>query len=1640
MGRIEFPKKGLSDDTAFSDQPPMTTSEALNVRTIDPSTGRSRGGQRSGTTRFVSSQLDTGPVQAMAQTMKPQTPFTFSSLGSAPATQSSATGSIELTGNVTARVSDESGFNVGDQLTISDGTTSYTFEATVIPPDNQVPPPTSDPSYIGFQADQNDTAITIAGLQVAVSGADFFIGAVVDENNDSLLQLQNTNTDAGAAGNVAITVNEVSGSDFVVTGMSGGATTTATNLTTEWERAPGTSTQTNYIATDSDKNVWAVTDANQAVLYNPDGAKVDSVSPPVPLGHTMVPRIGLGDDESVYLASKADDGTTSRVWRYVRFLDRYEEKWTLDVDGSVQELHENAGLLYVVTDMLEVEDATVMGYLTGYAGLTLGSPFVAFQSECPTPTYSMQISPTSGQLLLSHPKNEFRGRAEVNKNYSGQSAYPDLWTPWDLDDYQSRLYFWVRAEDAEADDEGTPCVNRDRVQVIPDHRLSPPDGYAAVFDTTERTLIAEPAGSRREPPDYRDDLGLPQIRFFGQSGASATGVTGRVLTSNGTNSSGVGWKSSLEDTIADQTPIPNYEKSRFAVVMAIKLADIEPDIADADLLSRVIWSMATDVSGTAGAQQGCPLGFVYNTSGGKYNVGGFTTKRASLWLDVGPYDPTAGVGPVGSFLNGEVASGDWPSPSATTQPSLVNYNEQVSVTSGKFAIVTIVKNNSGEHYNGGSPVASDGRATSVIRINGRQVDSFEFLLDKFGSGNKFVMGCRRASLSQDAANEVYNDLFGGYSSFSGAFFEMITVLGPSSGTTSGSINDLDISCPYGNEGAGGTVEEGYAVSGSVASHTARADAGYATEIERIEGYLAHKYGMAHAFPRDTTGSTNGPTKDSNGYYQSHPFGGPGFMPLGPNRTNDQKSFLYNFTACNTLWTAGGELLDIARGGGTGVASGWGPEGDAFTAGDRDEHIYDTLAVERDIAYRRIEIVGNRFNHGRCARAYVTIEATPPNGETITLDDGLTTVVFEFTNGAASGGNTKVDTNVTGTDYSSVSKLIADNFVDAVNASALLINAFHADCRSDPHRVELLQAVLGSAKNTTITYSTAGKLAGDAAFSGGANDGDGWKARNVDQFDNMNPGYGSGVEIKSDDDGNLYHPERTYKWSNTIVRRRATTGTVQWRYLFAGDEVGTGVIPLGNPLSYGNNATVDGPEFVYASHETNADDDLSLQKLRVLEITEDLTALASREAVYLGVSSGSLYKFNRNGSVTAVTGGSSLFSADTPYIQSAVLGRKVFMTDGLTAHYYDVDDDEVKAFTSDTRSVPPKRFRLIASWRNRLVVARIPGDDTNWYMSRSGDPFDWDETPSVVDAQQPVSGNISKGRVGEAPDVINCLIPWSDDLLIIGGDRSILRMTGDPMQGAQLDLVSDSIGIAFLSPYCKDPDGTVFFFGSRGGVWAMPPGGLPTRITISSIERRMQALALDEYRIEMVWNYYDEGLHVIPVPYDLASDSLPKSWFFDAKHGSWWEDSWQDSATGIRSVLLADGDQPDDRRVLLGCRDGRVRYVDPNSETDDGVSIDSQVLIGPLAPEAAEVEARFHQLTSVLGTELGGVTWEILTGEDAESAQVVGSGRWVPGRNPISSERWVGPACWIRLRSGSNNAWALESLSVTVTPTSRKRVR
>jgi len=537
-----------------------------------------------------------------------------------------------------------------------------------------------------------------------------------------------------------------------------------------------------------------------------------------------------------------------------------------------------------------------------------------------------------------------------------------------------------------------------------------------------------------------------------------------------------------------------------------------------------------------------------------------------------------------------------------------------------------------------------------------------------------------------------------------------------------------------------------------------------------------------------------------------------------------------------------------------------------------------------------------------------------------------------------------------------------------------------------------------------------------------------------------------IRMATDVDGHLYICPPTTS-GNDVEVLKALDGTV----LNSFTETLADALAGGTSVAVTQDAKPKGSsseevEFVYYGTREAQGDKEAFFKQRMLKVTQGSGSM--RSLVVLGVSGGDIVKVSDTGFSDPVgaTGVGALDSG-APYVQSTNLGLYRYFTDGKQYKKYSVDDDAVEDWLSETSGQIPPRCRLIETWRGRLVLGRDPEDPQLWHMSAVGLANDWDNFPAVASLTQAISGiNAKAGRV---PDIVNTIIPWDDDLCLFGGDKSIWRLTGDPLAGGQFDQVSLETGIAFGRCWTLDPiGGRLFFFGSRGGVYMMERNSLPVRISRDRIERRLQDVDLDTTYIRMVWNYRDEGLHVFQLPFGAGGTQL-EHWFWDAKQDGWWPDKYgTTSATEVQptAVLLMDGDAQADRRILLGGEDGRVRVWDEDQVADEGASedlaVNFEVVYGPLMPGNREREYSFSKLTAVLASDQSGAGYRVYASDFADKLGLpVARGSFQPGRNNGEAARWRGPNAFISIsNTRSGQRCAIEDLQVTVSERGRVRRR
>lgn len=329
-----------------------------------------------------------------------------------------------------------------------------------------------------------------------------------------------------------------------------------------------------------------------------------------------------------------------------------------------------------------------------------------------------------------------------------------------------------------------------------------------------------------------------------------------------------------------------------------------------------------------------------------------------------------------------------------------------------------------------------------------------------------------------------------------------------------------------------------------------------------------------------------------------------------------------------------------------------------------------------------------------------------------------------------------------------------------------------------------------------------------------------------------------------------------------------------------------------------------------------------------------------------------------------------------------------------------------------------RCSLIAVWGGRIVLSGMATDPNNIFMSAVGDPFDWEYSPEIQTVQQAVAGNLTSGY-GKNSDVVTALIPYTDDILLIGGLRSIRKFMGNPAEGGVNVSVTEITGIAPGNAWCQSPEGIIYFFGSRGGVYRMDPNGVPSRLSATTIDERLSDINLDENIVTLIWDDRSIAVRIYITP---ANGGSTTHYVWDVRNEAWWPWSYLSASHNPMAVHLLAGANSADRLIMEYGQDGYVRVVDLEAATDDGTPIESEVFLGPFSDVLVnELEATFSQAS-------GTVQWEIRSAQSEEQALTVkarAAGRFSGGRSRSSWPKAFIERGYIRL--SAVGPWACERI-------------
>ena len=406
-------------------------------------------------------------------------------------------------------------------------------------------------------------------------------------------------------------------------------------------------------------------------------------------------------------------------------------------------------------------------------------------------------------------------------------------------------------------------------------------------------------------------------------------------------------------------------------------------------------------------------------------------------------------------------------------------------------------------------------------------------------------------------------------------------------------------------------------------------------------------------------------------------------------------------------------------------------------------------------------------------------------------------------------------------------------------------------------------------------------------------------------------------------------------------------------------------------------------------------------------------------------------------VTGVSATSLTFSPALPVAEGftadigAVLYRIV-----RSAKIFDPREETMYSHVAVAGTVPGG-CRLVTVYRDRIVYASGDLFPHIRYMSRQGDPLDWDysqeDSAAAVAAQNSVAGQLA--------DPITALIPHSDECLVFGCYTSLWILRGDPGYGGTIDQLSRKVGIVSANAWCRTPNDMVVFL-SPDGLYVMPAGcaGMPTSLSRERLPDELLCLNGARESIHLEYDMVCRGIHIFTTKRDGSGTT---HWWFDWESKSFWRFSidtdYEPFATHER---IAWDDCP---IVLVGGRDGYIRYFDRQFTVDDGdQEIASYCDIGPihLDPEN-QVEGLLTEIQGVLGVHSGEVAWELRAGQSAQEAYeasvVQATGTWgKQGLNYTSHPRVRGVSAFLRIKNSGKVRWFLERISAKVRTAGRRR--
>lgn len=367
------------------------------------------------------------------------------------------------------------------------------------------------------------------------------------------------------------------------------------------------------------------------------------------------------------------------------------------------------------------------------------------------------------------------------------------------------------------------------------------------------------------------------------------------------------------------------------------------------------------------------------------------------------------------------------------------------------------------------------------------------------------------------------------------------------------------------------------------------------------------------------------------------------------------------------------------------------------------------------------------------------------------------------------------------------------------------------------------------------------------------------------------------------------------------------------------------------------------------------------------------------------------------------------------------------------------DYRLLPWAASTAGTIPQGCSVIGRYRDRIFLGGADDAPQQWYLSRSGDPLDWDYSVSAGDPSRAISG--TTGNAGIVGDRITAFIPHNDDAAIIACVGQLWILRGDPAGGGSMSVLSHTVGVIDKEAWCYGPSGGVLFLG-REGLYEIPPaGGDPVPISGITLPQEFVNIDTEAKSVNMIYDPLFSGYYIFLTNRD--SDTGATHWWFDRSGQSFWPVRVASGMDPFCSMSYSPISQ-EDHSVIMGGYDGYLRTFDRSSAQDESTAINAYVQYGPFRLGGDDtIEGLVSEIECALSGGSSDVTWKLFA-EDTHEMIATGSskasGTWSSNLNNRIHPRIRGVSAVLQVGTtvAITAPWSVERIAMKMEPKGRKK--